>query len=133
MTDQQSDPVVVKYAAFEISPAAYDELTRRLQARGYHHLFENDCILMQYIGLTRGPDAKPEPFMAAWVLENGKEGFAHQYLGIDTNGLVVIPQALTDEVLRFARKEDADRFAKFMTVMLKTNQGDWKPVPHVWA
>ena len=50
------NPVVVTHAAFELSPATYEELTRVLRARGFHHLFdaEKQCIFANMIAFTKG-------------------------------------------------------------------------------
>lgn len=130
-----TDPVVIKHAAFEVSPAAYDEITRRLRNRGYHHLFdaEQGCIFMQYIALTRALEGEPEPYVAAWILENGLSGAEHRYIRIDKkDGNIGICEGLSDDVPRFARKEDADSFAKLVDYYFMTNQ-HWTATPHVWG
>lgn len=136
MSEQQNaeSPVVVKYAAFEVSPAVFDEMTRRFRMRGFHHVFDvNNNILMNYVALTRAAQTKAEEFLAAWVLENGHGGVAHRYMGVDEHGLIVTPETLNDDVLRFAREEDAKRFLNFVCRTLQDKPKTWKAVPHVWA
>ncbi len=49
-------PVVVKHAAFTVTPETYDELARLLRAREFHHVFdtENGAIYMDHIALVCG-------------------------------------------------------------------------------
>ena len=124
-------PLVVKHAAFEISAASYDEITRILRARDYHHVFDknNGAIYMDNIALLRGQ--QPKDFCSAFILENNKPGDLHRYLDIGENGLPIASPMVTDQTVRFAREQDARSFAKLIA---NTGAADtWEPVPHLWG
>ena len=127
-------PIVVKHAAFEISAASYDEITRILRAREYHHVFDksNGAIYMDNIALTRGKEAKE--FCSAFVLENNKPGDKHRYLDIDENGVLTPSSMITEKTARFAREHDARSFAKLVANLGPVcSSVTWEPVPHLWG
>lgn len=130
-----NEPVVMRHAAFEVSAASFDEVTRILRARGYHHVIDpkNGAIYMDMIALTRGLPAK-NPYCEAYLLENGKPGEAHRYLMIDK--LTGVPQPTTDvdKAFRFAREDDAETFATFMSNFSAVcSPTTWAPVAHLWG
>lgn len=49
------NPLVIRYAAFEISSAAFGELTSILRTHGYHHAIDDkkNCILANMMAFTR--------------------------------------------------------------------------------
>jgi hypothetical protein len=51
------DPIVIPYAAFEISQSAFDELTQIFRSRGFDHVFDTakNCIFADLIAFTRAP------------------------------------------------------------------------------
>lgn len=50
------------FATLELTPAAYDEIRTKLTAAEYQHTFMDDgAIDMHGIGVTRGPEAPPQP------------------------------------------------------------------------
>jgi hypothetical protein len=127
-----NEPVVVRHAAFAVSPASFDEITRLLRARMYHHVFDpkNGAIYMDSIALTRGEHAKE--FCSAFVLENNKPGGLHRYLDMDeANGELIPSPMITDKTVRFAREQDARGFAKLIAKAMASET--WEPIPHLWG
>jgi hypothetical protein len=128
-------PVVVKHAAFEVSPASFDEVTRLLRAREYHHVFDasNGAIYMDNIALTRAPQPPAPEFCTAWVLENGQEGEAHRYMALDRGGVPRPTRKLDDTVIRFSRQIDAVSFATLLSLFSAVcSPTMWVSVPHIW-
>ena len=130
-----NEPVIVKHAAFAISPASFDEISRLLRARMYHHVFDpnNGAIYMDSIALTRGDTQPGVQFCSSYLLENNKPGDEHRYLGIDAHG-APRPVVKPDDAIRFARDQDAETFAKLITNMAPAcSPTIWAPVPHLWG
>lgn len=128
------EPVVVKYAAFEISAASFDEVTRIFRTRGYHHVFDADtgAILLDNIAMTRGGPAVS--FCSAFILENNKPGAEHRYLDIDENGVPTPSAMVTDKTMRFSREDDARSFAKLIANLGPVcTSTTWEPAPHLWG
>lgn len=143
MPIEKEAPLVIPRAAFEVSAASYDELTRILRAREYHHVFNesNGAIYMDCIALLRGENAKE--FCSAFILENNLPGDLHRYLDIDENGVPTPSPMITDKTMRFAREEDARGFAKLISNLgpicsavvpfPPSSAMSWEPVPHLWG
>lgn len=130
----EDDRVIIKYAAFEISAASYDEITRLLRAREYHHVFDetNGAIYMDNIALLRGKLGAE--FCSAFILENNKPGELHRYLDMDENGVPVPSAMITDKTMRFAREQDARSFAKFVANLGPVcSPVTWEPIQHLWG
>lgn len=133
-TEPFDGPVIVKHAAFQISPASFDEVTRLLRARGYDHVFDasNGAIYMDSIALTRAQQPPPPEFSTAWLLENGVEGEKHRYMSIDEGG-VPRPVRKVDDAFRFSRQLDAIKFAKLLSLFSATcTPTTWTSTPHLW-
>lgn len=131
-----NEPVVVQHAAFTLSPASYDEITRVLRARDYHHVFDekNGAIYTDHMAFVRGQTPPSADFCSAHILENNKPGADHRYLMIDAE--TGVPQSTTDidKAFRFSRYDDANTFAKFLANFSAVcSPTIWAPVAHIWG